>query len=395
MAGSVQSVMLVSHAAVNVCLLRKALIEELAGQGVRVHVALPDNQTEAAAADVKGMGAALHGYDMQRGAQNPVKLATASRSLGRLIGTVRPDIVHSFTHQPNIVSRLAPLHGAALVNSVTGLGSVFLAAGGKAALGRVFMHWAYKSTKARVQKVVFQNTDDQGYFVSHGLVHEDRAALIPGTGVDVRRFRPDVLSAQARKEARAKLGLAEEDVVFAMAARLVTDKGVQDFIEAGRLTVERFSQARFLLMGEPDPGNPGSLTTQDVEQLKSEQCFVLPGWRTDMDKAWALSDVAVLPSRREGLPVTMQEALACGLPVITTDAPGCRDIAGNVADGEEGHAVLVPVGDVNSLAEAMRSLAASPQKRRDMGDAGRLYAERNFDGGKLARQMIALYAQIT
>ena len=171
-----------------------------------------------------------------------------------------------------------------------------------------------------------------------------------------------------------------------LAARLLRDKGVFEFLEAARLLAPRFPDLRFVLVGEADPGNPTSLSPADMDAARATGNVLFAGWRTDMDRVWAASDVAVLPSFREGLPVSLQEALACGLPAVATDVPGCREVVDPERNG-----LLVPVRDGAALAAALGRLAGDPGLRVRMGEAGRAKALAEFDAAALAGRLAALH----
>jgi lipopolysaccharide/colanic/teichoic acid biosynthesis glycosyltransferase len=372
---------------VNLARFRAALIRELVARGDRVVAAVPDLAYDA---ELAALGAEVRHYGLARGSMNPLHLTAPVLSLRRLIRELAPDVVHSFTHQPNILCRLAAPAGTVLVNSVTGLGSCFLGQGAKGAAVRALFRLLYRTTAAKADAVIFQNHDDLGYFSSPGLLGPVQSTLVRGTGVDTREFRPGLLTPDGRDALRAELGLAPGQVVACLAARLIRDKGVFEFLEAARILAPRFPDLRFLLVGDPDPGNPTSLSEADMATARAAGNVVFAGWRTDMDRIWAASDIAVLPSYREGLPVSLQEALACGLPVVATDAPGCRETVEPERNG-----LLVPVRDAAALAGALGRLAGDPDKRARMGEAGRAKALTEFDAAVLARQIITVYDAVT
>ena len=390
------SVLLVSHAGVNLAGFRRALIGRLLAEGLRVTCAVPQDRY---APELRAMGADVRHYGLARGSLNPLGMLGAARSLGEIIRAVAPDVVHSFTHQPNITSRLAAGPADLVVNSVTGLGSMFLGSGPGGTLKRLLMTQAYRRTARRCRAVVFQNRDDEAFFREHGMLGQCRTVIVRGTGVNVRRFSPrNSPDAVYRPEAlalRKGLGIAAkgtngaDTVVVTLAGRLLRDKGVGEFLAAADALAGRFPQAVFLLVGQPDPGNPSNLGPAVMEAARSRPNIKAPGWIDDMALVWAASDVAVLPSYREGLPVTMQEALASGLPVVTTDAPGCREVVDHGVNGFK-----VPVRDATALADAIGKLLADENLRRDMGQAGRAKAEAEFDADVLAGQMLAVYRDL-
>ncbi|OOC08868.1 glycosyltransferase, partial [Thioalkalivibrio halophilus] len=162
-----------------------------------------------------------------------------------------------------------------------------------------------------------------------------------------------------------------------------------EFIEAARLVVARGVQARFLVVGDPDPGNPSSVSAEDVDRWRAEGVAEFLGFRRDIARIFRESHVVVLPSYREGLPKVLIEAAACGRAVVTTDVPGCRDA---IEDGETG--VLVPVRDAQALADALQALVEDPERRQAMGRAGRALAEREFAIGKVVDAHLEIYGRL-
>jgi glycosyltransferase involved in cell wall biosynthesis len=378
----------ISHLGLNLFRFRGPVIRLAVAEGHEVHVLVPDAAHDAG---LREMGAEVHHYPLARGSMNPLRLPVSVRALRRLLDAVRPQLAHSFTHQPNILTRLAVRRLAvrpAVLNSVTGLGSCFLGLGLKGAAVRALFAQLYRRTAAWCDVLVFQNADDRAYFERRGLVGPGGAQTVRGSGVDVFRFRPDALTAGERAAARAELGFGPGEVVFTLTARLIADKGVFEFLEAARVVREALPEARFLLVGEPDPGNPASLTPERMRAAARESGAVFAGWREDMERVWALSDVAVLPSYREGLPVSLQEALAAGLPVVTTDVPGCREIAG----GE--YCALVPARESRPLAAAMLAFGRDAALRERVGLLARARAEADFDARVAAVRHVEMYEAV-
>lgn len=370
-------ILLVSHTGLNIRQFRREIIRTLTERGHEVVVCIPPGKWDE---DIRESGARVRHYPLLRGSLNPLALPRPVTALRRIIREERPDVVHSFTHQPNIITRLAALQDTTVVNSVTGLGSCFL---GSPVLRGLFKA-LYRMTADRCQTMVFQNRDDLAYFRGSGMTGTARTEIVRGSGVDVSRFRPGAFLRDEVTRARSALGIGPGHVVFTLTARLLYDKGVREFLEAARLAADRVPEARFLLVGEPDPGNLGSLTESEIEAAEGGN-VIFAGWRTDMDLVWASTDVAVLPSYREGLPVSLQEALASGLPVIASDVAGCREIAG----GE--HCILVPVRESGQLAEAVTALTRDPDRRARMGELARRKAVREFDARRLAWEHLKLY----
>src|SRR3546814_380084 len=174
-----------------------------------------------------------------------------------------------------------------------------------------------------------------------------------------------------------------------MAARLLRDKGVEEFVEAARLSAAGSSGLRLVLAGSPDPGNPASIDQYQFERWQQEGLVQCLGERHDIAQLYRDAHIVVLPSYREGLPKSLVEAAACGRAVVTTDVPGCRDA---IEPGVSG--LLVPVRDAGALSAAVLRLAHDGDLRRSMGEQGRQLAEREFDIRKIAQAHLDIYAAL-
>ncbi|WJJ94974.1 glycosyltransferase [Neopusillimonas aromaticivorans] len=175
-----------------------------------------------------------------------------------------------------------------------------------------------------------------------------------------------------------------------MVSRVLNDKGVNEFVEAARLTHGHPSGLRWVLAGSPDPGNPASVSAETFESWKREGVVECLGERTDIAELYQQSHIAVLPSYREGLPKSLVEAAACGRAVVTTDVPGCRDA---IEPGVTG--VLVPAKDAVALAQAVVQLAEDAGLRQQMGQAGRRLAEQAFDIRLIQQAHVRLYDELS
>ena len=399
MSGS-PSIALVSHVDLNLARFRRTLMQMLLEDGWRVSAVVPRGRH---AREIEDLGVELLAYPASRevlAARGLGRHMHARAGLARLFAGRRFDVVHSFTHLPNLLCRAAlpwrrrPL----LVNAVTGLGSGFLRPGLRGMALRMALQQCYARSAARCDAVLFQNEDDHTYFTWRGLTGRALTQVVPGSGVDLTRFRPNLLSEEERRRRRAVLGCSDQHVVAVMAARLLFDKGIRETMLAAQALATATPSLRLLVAGAPDPGNPCSLTEADMQTFAGLGNVRFLGWQEEMAQLWSLADFAILPSYREGVPVSMQEALACGVPVIVTDVPGCREIAAPLAEEIRagstlgGHALCVPAGQWPPLAEAMRRVAETPALRASMAAAARRKAEEAFDARMLARRTMDVYA---
>lgn len=316
-----------------------------------------------------------HELILTRSGRNLFFEARSILQLWLLFWKLRPSVVHLVTIKPvlygGIAARLSPVKG--VLAAVSGLGFVFMARGRKASLIRAIVGFMYRIALGKKNiRVVFQNPDDQSTLASIGAITEAKSTLVRGSGVDLNLFRP------SPEEVGAS--------VVTFAARLLRDKGVEEFIHAAYLLKERGIDARFQLVGDPDPGNPTSIHADDISRWQHEGVVECLGYRSDMAMVFKNSHIVVLPSYREGLPKVLLEAAACGRAVVTTDVPGCRDAIDPQVSG-----LLVPVRDAVALADAIQYLVENPELRHAMGLAGRALAERAFAIESVVSQHLDIY----
>ncbi len=309
-------------------------------------------------------------FEMARRGLNPLGLLREVFALVRVLRHVQPDVVHLVALRPVVVGGLAARFAKTrhLVSAIAGLGFAFTA--GRSGLLSLTLRSLLRLALSHGH-VIVQNPDDRAQVLRLGVGIE-RIHLIPGAGVDVKYFRPQ----------------PEPDgpPVVMLAARMLWDKGVGEFVAAARILRGR---ARFVLVGGPDTGNPASVTEENLLGWQREG--VVEWWGQQDDMAMTLSQACIvcLPSYREGLPKVLLEAMACGRPCITTDAPGCRD-----AVRHEDYGLLVPVGDAAALAAAMARLLDDPALRQSMGNRGRQRAVEEFSVERVIEATLAVYREV-
>jgi glycosyltransferase involved in cell wall biosynthesis len=225
-------------------------------------------------------------------------------------------------------------------------------------------------------RVIVQNPDDRDVLISQGIVKSEKVHLIRGAGVDVEQFAPRAFPDGAP--------------LVVLPARLLWEKGVGEFVSAATILRNKGYRARFALVGEPDADNPRAIPVSQLEMWQKEGLVEWWGRRTDMPDVYAQSSVVCLPtSYGEGIPKSLLEAAACGRPIVTTDAPGCREV---VRHGENGY--LVPLRDAEAVAKAIGELLRNPGLRVKMGEKGRELAVREFSVQQVVNQTLALYDEV-
>lgn len=354
---------------------RGDLIAQLVAEGWRVYALAPDYDA-AKEARVIELGAIPMTISLERNGLNLVRDMRSLVALYRVFRRIRPAIFFGYFIKPVIYGAIAAWLARVprRVVMVAGLGFVFIDADrGTSAKARVLkavansLYWlAFRLS----HRVIFQNPDDFELMVESGIAPRGRAMLVDGSGVNLDRF-------PLRTAPRA----AQRPLTFVWVGRLLREKGVVELVEATKIVRENGFDVEVLLVGGVD-SNPGSLTEETVQGWHDAGVITWTGKVDDVRPYLAQSDVFVLPSYREGLPRSTQEAMAIGLAVITTDVPGCRE---TVEDGVNG--ILVPVRSAPAIAEAMIRYAHEPGLATRHAAAGRALVERKFDVRVINRHM--------
>jgi glycosyltransferase involved in cell wall biosynthesis len=341
--------------------------------GFEVHVA---TRVSNGAAAIEAERFILHPIPFARGSLSPVATLSTVAALRRVHREVEPVLTHHVALQACVLGMLAAYgRPCACVNAFIGLGYSFTSESRKARTVRALLGSLLRLLINRKNSVALvQNSDDSATLMSLGIV-KSRIALIPGSGVDVNRFTP-----------LAEPGGAP---TFGFVGRLLDDKGIRTLVVAHRLMRRRIAQARLLIAGTPDPANPASVTEAEARSWNDEDGISWLGHVTDVAGFWAKAHIAVLPSRREGLPLSLLEAAACERAMIASDVPGCREV---VIDGQTG--LLFPVDNIAALADGMARLATDTQLRTRCAAAARKLAVEKFAAEIIGRQTVALYQRL-
>ena len=344
-------------------------------EGYDVYVASMDGDSVKA---IKEAGLKHIVLPMSRSGKGPFGELRTLISTWLILWKVKPDLLHLMTIKPvlygGIAAKFAPVKG--LLAVVTGLGFVFLSQGSKAKLLRSLIIRAYRlAFSKKNSRILFENPDDLKTMIDLGVLREEQAELVRGAGVDLQKY--------------AFLPERTGEPIVCLAARLLRDKGVVEFVDAADILRKKGISARFQLIGNTDPENPATITEYEISQWEKIGAVELLGFRADIPQLFAGANIVVLPSYREGLPKVLLEAAACGRAVVTTDVPGCQhaiipDVTG----------LLVPVQDSEKLADAIERLLEDPGLRLRMGEAGRELAEDDFAIEKIVAQYLAVYRKL-
>lgn len=317
-----------------------------------------------------------HHIDFNRNSINPITELKPIVQMMRLYRKIKPDLIHHMCKKSVLygclITRLMPKTPVA--NTVPGLGYLFISDSYKAKFIIKVLQKGFKIGFKRTHlKTIFQNDDDRLLFEKYDLVQPEQCVMIRGSGVDVRAFQPTPRDTQRP--------------LVIIPTRLLWDKGVGEFVEAARRL--KHTGARFALVGEVDPINPASIPVDTVRGWVHEGIVEHWGWCDDMVAVLKQADIVCLPSYREGLPKALLEAAACALPIVTTNAPGCKDV---IVDGESGF--IVAIKDPQHLAERLEQLIQSPSLRHEMGAKARERVVEHFSTDIIVAQSLDLYSQL-
>lgn len=352
-------------------------------EGWDVHVAAPNDHVWApedfSTEQLQHEGITYHEIPLSRRGTNPWQEIQTFLSLLRLLCRVRPDIVHLLTIKPVLYGGVAAqlCRTPAVVAGVTGLGHAFAAVNLRQRCFRWLIAKVYRVATAHPNlRVIVQSEGDRTVLARTGAVREERLRLIRGSGVDTDEFQPSAEPAGAP--------------LVILPARLIWEKGIEEFVDAARRLREGGDVARFALVGNTNPTNPRAVPVSQLTQWDRDGVVEWWGRREDMPAVIASAHIVCLPTKYgEGVPKVLIEAAASGRPIVASDIPGCREI---VSDGENG--ILTPPGDSSALVDALQRLVNRPHLRDQMGRRGRQMVLECFTVGFVARLTLAVYQEL-
>ncbi len=344
--------------------------------GFDVQVALPKGDGTV---KIVEDGITFHPIVLKRGGVKIFYDIVTISSLCRLYRSLKPDIIHHHTIKPVIYGGISArlTRQSKVVSAITGLGYAFIGSGIRARMLRSLATGAYRIALAHPQsRVIFQNSDDRAEFVDKAVIDIGFTRVIKGSGVDLTKY--DVSGEPGGKP------------TVVMVSRMLWDKGVGEFVEASKLLISRGLEARFVLVGDVDKANPGTVSRKQLKTWHESGAVEWMGWVDDLESIYKEAHIVCLPSRYgEGVPRSLIEAAACGKPIVTTDSSGCREI---VRNGDNGY--LVPINDFKSLADALQQLLENPDLRCKMGARGRIIAESEFSSEEVIQKTLAVYEEL-
>ena len=354
------------------CSHRLALARAAQQAGAKIAVAC---RVRDHAAVIEAEGFSLYPLPFDRSRRNVFADLSTLLKIRSLYDRVKPDIVHHVAMKPVLYGSIAAwLAGVpVIVNALGGMGYLFINRSTGVRIVRTMLGLLFRILlNRRNSSLILQNPDDLALFQDRIGIHPDRMTIIRGAGVDTEQFSPCAEP-------------PSPPIIALCVSRMLWDKGIGELVEAAKILKEREAPVRVQLVG-PRDDNPASIPQQTLDAWAKDGIVDVLGPRTDIADLYGKAHIAVLPSYREGLPKSLLEAAACGLPMVATDVPGCREVC---RDGETG--LLVPAQSVQPLADALEKLAAAPDLRKTYGKAARAAAESEFSETRIHEQTLAAY----
>jgi glycosyltransferase involved in cell wall biosynthesis len=375
--------------------LDRAIAAKNAGYDVVVLTGISRNDDPLAKHGIK-----LIGIPFARRSIHPKRFFRNLRDVIRVLKAEKPDIIHQIALKPILIGSLAArwVGIKRVINAVVGLGFAFSSETRPARTAKWFVSLLFHLVLDKHHaKTVFENADDRAYFLEQGWVREEGAVLIRGAGVDIDRFKPvlretvgEVTDTQPQTGDQETSSTKEPPIVMLL-SRMLWDKGIGEFVEAAKQLRQQHGStyARFVLVGDPDDDNRGAISRDQLQAWQNAGVIEWWGFKPDVQNILAQATISCLPSYREGLPKSLLESLAMGLPCIATDVPGCREAVINAVNG-----VLVPPRQSEPLAKAIDDLLRNPSLREQYGQASRQMAVEQFSREIVSNETLALYNRV-
>lgn len=355
---------------------RADLITALLKQGHTVY-AFTSDYTQAELSKIKALGAFPVTYNLNRGGLNPLSDMKATYVLSKKIKEIAPDLVFSYFVKPVIFGTLAAKVAKVprVIGMLEGLGYAFTeqpeGLSKKTKLIKSIQVLLYKIALPQLDKIIFLNPDDPKDLLDEYQIKVKQVEVLGGIGLNLKDY-----SYQPAAN-------TQDPIKFLFIGRMLKEKGIHEFIAAAKIVKQIYPDVQFTVLGAIDSSNPGALQQSELDELISLNIINYPG-HVDNVTDWIVdSHVFVLPSYREGVPRSTQEAMAIGRAVITTDVPGCRE---TVVDGVNGF--LVEKWNSQALADKMIYFIEHPEQIAIMGHESYKIAQEKFDADKVNKRLI-------
>tara|TARA_R100001369_G_scaffold85726_1_gene119628 strand:- start:544 stop:1680 length:1137 start_codon:yes stop_codon:yes gene_type:complete len=360
---SKKRILIICSASYSLIHFRGDFIKELLKNGYDVYAAAP-NFREDIAEILVSIGAKPIAFKLQRTGLNPLKDLKTIFELKKIIKENKIDLVFPYTIKPVIYGSLAAnFNKVPVISLITGLGFTFSGASKKAEILQKVTQFLYRISLSKNKIVIFQNSDDYQLFLEKRIITKSqKISIVGGSGVNLNRYKYRVNNNTS------------EEISFLIVARLIMEKGIELFLEAAEVLKEKYPATKFHVIGSPDK-SPSAIKEERLISLNEQETIIYHGSQNNIQEHLYNGDVFVLPTfYREGIPRSILEALSVGLPIITTDSPGCKETVINYENG-----ILIPPKNIDALIAAMEFFITNRSKLKEMGIKSRKYAEQKFD----------------
>ncbi len=352
-----KKIAIISNVSWNLYNFRLSLMKAMQKAGYEVIAIAPYDKYSQKIIDA---GFEFHHVKLNSQGINPFEDMRTTMNFYKLFKEISPDFICQYTIKPNIYGSLvARMLNIKMINNIAGLGTLFIKQGPVTSIAKLL----YKASQYKADKVFFQNRDDFELFTNEGLVNRSRCDILPGSGVDTQRFKPQIK--------------AKNDVIrFLHISRMIWEKGIGEYVEAARVIREKYPNVEFCLLGFLDVENPGAISRDQMTEWVKEGAINYLGVSDNVDEVILTADCVVLPSYyREGTPKTLLESASSAKPIITTDSVGCRDVVDHGVNG-----YLCEPRSVEDLIEKIEMfLNLSSEEKLEMGRKSREKIENEFD----------------
>lgn len=360
---------------------RKDLILSLLEQGHTVYTFISEYKHEDELEKINSLGAIPIVYNLKRGGLNPIADIKQTYTLAKQIKEINPDLVFSYFAKPVIFGTLAAKIAKVpkIIGMLEGLGYTFTdqpeGLSKKIQFIKKIQILLYRISLPFLDKVIFLNPDDKRDLLEKYKIKVRKSEILGGIGLNLKDYPYQCVNQEK----------INRKVTFLFIGRLLKEKGIHDFVAASKIVKALYPETTFTLLGGIDTANMGALTQSELDDLINAKVINYPGYVLNVKDWITNSDVFVLPSYREGVPRSTQEAMAIGRAIISTDVPGCRETVVNGING-----FLVPKWNPNALAEKMIYFIEHPEQIYIMGNESHKIAVEKFDVDKVNRRLIQI-----
>jgi len=352
-----KKIAIISNVSWNLYNFRLSLMIAMRNAGYNVIAIAPHDEYSQKIIDA---GFEFHSIKLNSQGINPLQDMQTTMEFYKLFKELSPDFICNYTIKPNIYASLvARMLDIKMINNIAGLGTLFIKQGPITSIAKLL----YKASQSKADRVFFQNRDDFKLFTDAGLVNRSSCDVLPGSGVDTNRFRP-----QEKPQS--------EVIRFLHVSRMIWEKGIGEYVEAARIIKAKYPNVEFCLLGFLDVANPGAISHDQMNEWVKEGVVNYLGVSDNVDEVITTADCVVLPSYyREGTPKTLLESASSAKPIITTDNVGCRDVVDHGVNG-----YLCEPRSSKDLADKIEMfLALSDEEKMIMGANSRKKIKNEFD----------------